>query len=46
MKKAYKKPELKEIELKRRTSLLDSSEISINGEVGFNNSAVNEAMKA
>lgn len=40
MKKAYKKPELREIELKRRASLLDSSDIT--GEMGFDNSAVKE----
>ena len=33
MKKAYKKPELKEVELKRRASLLESS---VTGEVGYN----------
>lgn len=40
MKKAYKKPELREIELKRRASLLDSSDIT--GELGLDNSLVNE----
>lgn len=42
MKKAYKKPELKEVELKRRASLLDASMPPINGEVGFDNSAAKE----
>ena len=36
MKKAYKKPELKEVELKRRASLLEASAQSIGGEVGYN----------
>lgn len=40
MKKAYKKPELKEVELKRRANLLDSSDIT--GEMGLDNSAVKE----
>ena len=33
MKKAYKKPKLKTVELKRRASLLESS---VTGEVGYN----------
>ena len=33
MKKAYKKPEVKQVELKRRASLLESS---VTGEVGYN----------
>lgn len=41
MKKEYMKPEVKEIELKHRASLLDSS-LPITGEVGFDNSAVRE----
>ena len=36
MKKAYKKPELKEVELKRRASLLEASSPSVTGEVGYN----------
>lgn len=39
MKKTYRKPEIKEVELKRRASLLDSS---IQGELSFDNSAVKE----
>lgn len=36
MKKTYKKPELKQVELKRRASLLEASSPSVNGEVGYN----------
>ena len=36
MKKTYKKPEVKQVELKRRASLLEASLPSVNGEVGYN----------
>ena len=42
MKKTYKKPELREIELKRRASLLECSNESVCGELGLDNSAVKE----
>lgn len=42
MKKEYKKPELEEIKIKHRTSLLESSEPKITGEVGYNASPVEE----
>ena len=41
MKKTYKKPEVKQVELKRRASLLDSSS-PITGEMGYDNSLVKE----
>ena len=41
MKKVYKKPELKTVELKRRAGLLDSSSPII-GEMGYDNSLVKE----
>ncbi|WP_407444410.1 hypothetical protein [Fibrobacter sp.] len=42
MKKEYMKPELKEVELKRRASLLECSDKSVCGELGLDNSAVKE----
>ncbi len=36
MKKTYKKPELKQVELKRRANLIESSDGSNHGEFGFN----------
>jgi len=38
MKKQYKKPEMKEVKLKQRSSLLSGSD-PIKGEVGYNASA-------
>ncbi len=38
MKKTYKKPELKQVELKRRASLLECSDSYNCGEMGYNHS--------
>ena len=35
MKKTYKKPELRQVELKRRANLLQNSDVN-HGEIGFN----------
>lgn len=42
MKKEYKKPELKEVKLKHRTSLLECSAEEVCNEVGYNKSAADE----
>ncbi|WP_407441834.1 hypothetical protein [Fibrobacter sp.] len=42
MKKEYRKPELKTVELKRRASLLECSNESVCGELGLDNSLVKE----
>lgn len=42
MKKEYKKPELKEIKLKNRSNLLQSSD-PVTGELGYNAHATEDA---